>query len=158
MPDPSVKHEEEGIESQLIAHGSSRVVALQERVANVTYIVAVATTMTASVSSNGMSSFFSSKPWSASSIASRSRPRKASERRSASSRVGSMICALPRALGSFCAGLWRIGGLNQRIGGLNQPQSEWGRSDGREMGLCAGVLAWRLPGGAYHTVCGGSCV
>ena len=32
MPDPSVKHEEEGIESQLIAHGSSRVVALQERV------------------------------------------------------------------------------------------------------------------------------
>ena len=34
MPDPSVKHEEEGIESQLIAHGSSRVVALQERVAS----------------------------------------------------------------------------------------------------------------------------
>ena len=32
MPDPSVKHEEEGIESQLIAHSSSRVVALQERV------------------------------------------------------------------------------------------------------------------------------
>ena len=32
MPDPSIKHEEEGIESQLIAHGSSRVVALQERV------------------------------------------------------------------------------------------------------------------------------